>query len=119
VQHRLRVRAVTALCLPLGDGRVVARIRGLPRLGIVIAAKSMMLAYGRGAQRVTYGHVRVARRDTLGRPHAQLGGVSLDSGLAGIATAAAAAMRGWDKSGKKAMSSLIKCCVSWMREAQL
>ena len=69
--------------------------RGLPRLVNIIAAKSMMLAYGRGAQRVTYGHVRVAARDTLAARTLNLAALAWIVALLGLATAAAAAMRGW------------------------
>jgi MSHA biogenesis protein MshM len=39
--------------------------RGLPRLINILAAKSMMLAYGEGCQRVGSWHVQTAARDTL------------------------------------------------------
>jgi MSHA biogenesis protein MshM len=39
--------------------------QGLPRLVNILAAKAMMLAYGRGARQITLRHVVAAARDTL------------------------------------------------------
>jgi MSHA biogenesis protein MshM len=69
--------------------------RGLPRLVNVIAAKSMMLAYGRGESRVKRQHVIAAARDTLAarkpvRPGVLIGGLA----MLGLAAAAVAGM-GW------------------------
>jgi MSHA biogenesis protein MshM len=64
--HRLRVagyrgnRLVTA-----GAVRALHRAsRGIPRLINVLAHKSMLLAFGEGAQQVTSRHVRIAASDT-------------------------------------------------------
>ncbi len=99
VRHRLRVA---------GGGDVDARplfswwaehalwrvSRGLPRLVNIIAAKAMMLAYGRGACRVTRRHVNAAARDTLAARH-NLAAAVVAWGLAlfGLAAAAAAGVR--------------------------
>ena len=66
VQHRLKVAGrEEALFTPWAMRALWHASRGLPRLVNIIAAKAMMHAYGRGAHRVTYRHVRAAARDTL------------------------------------------------------
>lgn len=66
VRHRLQVAGRDA---PLFTNWAAYRLwvvsRGLPRLVNIIAAKAMMLAYGRGAGQVTANHVNTAARDTL------------------------------------------------------
>jgi MSHA biogenesis protein MshM len=66
VQHRLQVagsaHAVFTRCALFVLWRAS---RGLPRLINILAAKSMMLAYGRGVQQVACRHVLGAARDTL------------------------------------------------------
>lgn len=96
VQHRLRVAGNdNPVFTPWAMAALWRASRGLPRLVNIVAAKSMMLAYGRGAQRVTYGHVRVAARDTLAARTRNLAALAWIVALLGLATAAAAAMRGW------------------------
>ena len=92
VRHRLRVAGSTGHPFTSGAEAVLWRLsRGLPRLVNVLAAKAMMLAYGRGAQRVTSRHVMAAGRDTLAarrmglRANWQWGAALL--GLAAAATA--------------------------------
>jgi MSHA biogenesis protein MshM len=66
VQHRLKVAGCEAALFTPWAARALWRVsRGLPRLVNILAAKAMMRAYGRGAHRVTYSHVRAAARDTL------------------------------------------------------
>lgn len=66
VRHRLAVAGREApLFSHWAEYAVWRASRGLPRLVNILAAKSMMLAYGRGAQRVGLCHVLVASRDTL------------------------------------------------------
>jgi len=68
--------------------------RGLPRLVNIIAAKAMMLAYGRGAQQVTRRHVMAAARDTLAaRKGVPIVPLAWGLVLLGLTAAAAA---GWD-----------------------
>lgn len=96
VQHRLRVAGNDSpVFTPWAMVALWRASLGLPRLVNIIAAKSMMLAYGRGAQRVTYGHVRVAAHDTLAARTRNLAVLAWIVVLLGLATAAAAAMRGW------------------------
>ena len=94
VQHRLRVAG--------SDHVVFTRwamvalwhaSRGLPRLINIVAAKSMMLAYGRGAQHVTYGHVVVAARDTLAARKCNLTALLWVGVLLGMAAATVAVVR--------------------------
>jgi len=94
VQHRLRVAG--------SDHAVFTRwamvalwhaSRGLPRLINIVAAKSMMLAYGRGAQHVTYGHVVVAARDTLAARKRNLTALLWVGVLLGMAAATVAVVR--------------------------
>jgi MSHA biogenesis protein MshM len=66
VQHRLKVAGREGALFSGWAERALWRVsRGLPRLVNIIAAKSMMLAYGRGAAQVTRRHVMEAARDTL------------------------------------------------------
>lgn len=67
LDHRIRVAGGTgALPFSASALRYLYRVsRGLPRLVNIVAAKSMMLAYGQGARQISLGHVRVAARDTL------------------------------------------------------
>lgn len=66
VQHRLKVAGRdTPLFTQWAQRRLWRVSRGLPRLINIIAAKAMMLAYGLGAEQVTYRHVNAAARDTL------------------------------------------------------
>jgi MSHA biogenesis protein MshM len=66
VQHRLQVAGREGALFSGWAERALWRAsRGLPRLVNIIAAKSMMLAYGRGAAQVTRRHVVAAARDTL------------------------------------------------------
>lgn len=66
VQHRLQVaggdHAVFTRCALFALWRAS---RGLPRLINILAAKAMMLAYGRGMRQVNCRHVLGAARDTL------------------------------------------------------
>jgi MSHA biogenesis protein MshM len=66
VRHRLRVAGgVEPQFSRWAELALWRASRGLPRLVNILAAKAMMLAYGRGAQRVTLKHVVAAARDTL------------------------------------------------------
>ena len=90
VQHRLRVAGGSGLLFTGWAGYALWRAsRGLPRLVNIVAAKSMMLAYGRGAPRVTLPHVLAAARDTL----AARRGVAAAALAVGLTAAAAAGVR--------------------------
>ncbi|MDP2031533.1 MAG: AAA family ATPase [Thiobacillus sp.] len=66
VQHRLRVAGSDRpVFTPWAMVALWRASRGLPRLVNIIAAKSMMLAYGQGVQHVTTRLVGVATHDTL------------------------------------------------------
>jgi MSHA biogenesis protein MshM len=97
VRHRLHIAGCTA---PLFSGAAIFALwrasRGLPRLVNILAAKSMMLAYGRGASHISWMQVRAAARDTLAARKGITGralgwGLALLSGL----TVAAAASMDW------------------------
>ncbi|OYY77247.1 MAG: hypothetical protein B7Y33_05635 [Hydrogenophilales bacterium 16-62-9] len=100
VLHRLHVAGCDkSVFSPWAMWALSRASRGLPRLINIIAAKSMMLAYGRGAQRVTYRHVAAASRDTLAaRKHGAASRFWIGA-LLGLATAAAAAFMGVWRSG--------------------
>ncbi|OYW35665.1 MAG: hypothetical protein B7Z35_14730 [Hydrogenophilales bacterium 12-61-10] len=100
VQHRLQVAGrKQPVFSTLAMWALARGSRGLPRLINIIAAKSMMLAYGRGAQRVAYRHVAAASRDTLAaRKHSAASQFWIGA-LLGLATAAAAAFMGVWRSG--------------------
>ena len=72
--HRLRVAGHRGPALfPADVSRAVHRAaRGVPRLVNIVAHKSLLLAYGRGAPRATLADVRAAARDT---PHARAEGI--------------------------------------------
>ncbi len=90
VQHRLRVAGGTGSPFSWRAERALWRAsRGLPRLVNIIAAKAMMLAYGRGSHRVTSRYVTAAARDTLA-VYSQFSGGMLVWGLAFLALAAVA-----------------------------
>ena len=66
VRHRLKVAGDKgSLFTGWAELALWRTSRGLPRLVNIIAAKAMMLAYGRGARQVTLRHVMAAARDTL------------------------------------------------------
>jgi len=66
VRHRLKVAGDNgSLFTGWAELALWRTSRGLPRLVNIIAAKAMMLAYGRGARQVTLRHVMAAARDTL------------------------------------------------------
>ncbi|OGU24723.1 MAG: hypothetical protein A2580_09745 [Hydrogenophilales bacterium RIFOXYD1_FULL_62_11] len=95
VQHRLHVAGSDLpVFTPLAMTALSRASRGLPRLVNIIAAKSMMLAYGRGAQRVAYRHVAMAARDTLAVRKRSLASLVWVPVLLGLATVAAAAVMG-------------------------
>ncbi|MDQ1315243.1 MAG: hypothetical protein QG662_1352 [Pseudomonadota bacterium] len=95
VSHRLKVAGGDGALFTRWAAHALWRVsRGLPRLANIVAAKAMMLAFGRGAQQVTRRHVMAAARDTL----AARKGVSvapLAWGLALLGLTAAAAAAGW------------------------
>lgn len=95
VQHRLKVAGGGRALFTWWAERALWRVsRGLPRLVNIIAAKAMMLAYGRGARCVTYRHIRVAARDTLAaRQGISAGALAWGLALLGLAAAAAAGVR--------------------------
>src|SRR5690606_21086464 len=68
VRHRLNVAGHRGGSL--FDARALKRIfrasRGTPRLVNILCHKSLMAAYGRGADRVTARHADLAVRDTEG-----------------------------------------------------
>jgi MSHA biogenesis protein MshM len=66
----------------------------LPRLVNIIGAKAMMLAYGRGAKKVTRRDVKGAARDTLAaRKGASIATLAWGLALLGLTAAAAASWR--------------------------
>jgi len=95
VQHRLKVAGGEGALFTGWAERALWRVsRGLPRLVNIIAAKAMMLAYGRGSRRVTRRHVKAAARDTLAaRPGICAGRWASGLALLGLAAAAVAGMR--------------------------
>ena len=95
VQHRLKVAGGEGAFFTWWAERALWRVsRGLPRLVNIIAAKAMMLAYGRGAHRVTRRHVRMAARDTLAaRSGISAGALVWGLALLGLTAAAVAGMR--------------------------
>jgi MSHA biogenesis protein MshM len=66
LRHRLAVAGYNGEPLFTGAAaRAIFRAsRGIPRLVNILAHKSMMIAYGHGARRVRWQHVRTAVRDT-------------------------------------------------------
>ncbi|MBU4499463.1 MAG: AAA family ATPase [Gammaproteobacteria bacterium] len=95
VQHRLHVAGSDLpVFTPLAMTALSRASGGLPRLVNIIAAKSMMLAYGRGAQRVAYRHVAMAARDTLAVRKRSLASLVWVAALLGLATVTAAAVMG-------------------------
>jgi MSHA biogenesis protein MshM len=92
VEHRLRVAGSDqAVFTPWAMLALWRASRGLPRLVNIIAAKSMMLAYGRGAQHVTYRYLVAAACDTLAARKCSLtalAGVGLLLGLAAVTVVA-------------------------------
>lgn len=94
VQHRLHVAGSDhAVFTPWAMVALWRASRGLPRLVNIVAAKSMMLAYGRGAQHVTYRHVVVAARDTLAARKRSWTALVWVVALVGLAAAMAAVVR--------------------------
>lgn len=95
VQHRLSVAGGGGPVFSGWAAYALWRVsRGLPRLVNIIAAKAMMLAYGRGAHRVTHRHVRVAARDTLAtRRIVFASALAWGLALLGLTAAAVAGMR--------------------------
>jgi len=95
VQHRLKVAGRDGALFTWWAERALWRVsRGLPRLVNIIGAKAMMLAYGRGAKKVTRRDVKGAARDTL----AACKGASIATlvwGLALLGLTAAAAAASW------------------------
>lgn len=68
LDHRLRVAGYRGA--PLFDGAATTGLyrasRGIPRLVNILAHKSLISAYGRGARSVSAAHVRRAAKDTEG-----------------------------------------------------
>jgi MSHA biogenesis protein MshM len=97
VRHRLRVAGRDDALFTYWAARALWRVsRGLPRLENSIAAKAMMLAYGRGAPRVTRHHVKAAAWDTLAtRPAVRPAMWVWGTGLMGLAAVAAAGVLLW------------------------
>lgn len=95
VRHRLKVAGGEDTLFTWWAERALWRVsRGLPRLVNIIAAKAMMLAYGRGSRRVTRRHVKMAARDTLAaRSGISAGVLAWGLALLGLAAAAGAGMR--------------------------
>ncbi|MBU1395811.1 MAG: AAA family ATPase [Gammaproteobacteria bacterium] len=95
VAHRLKVAGGGGALFSWWAEHALWRVsRGLPRLLNIIAAKAMMLAYGRGAQRVTYRHVMAAARDTLAaRKGVSIATLAWGLSLLGLTAAAAAGWR--------------------------
>jgi MSHA biogenesis protein MshM len=94
VQHRLLVagsdHAVFTRCALFALWRAS---KGLPRLINILAAKAMMLAFGRGGRQVNCRHVLGAARDTLAtRGHAWLPWLWL-AGLLGLTVASLGILR--------------------------
>jgi MSHA biogenesis protein MshM len=94
VRHRLKVAGSEAAVLsPLASFALWRASRGLPRLVNIIAAKAMMLAYGRGERQVARHHVKAAAADTLAaRKGVSAGMLAWGLALLGLAAAAAASM---------------------------
>lgn len=94
VQHRLRVAGSDhAVFTPWAMAALWRASRGLPRLVNIVAAKSMMLAYGRGVQQVTYRHVILAAHDTLAARKRSPVALVWILALLGLAAATVAVMR--------------------------
>ena len=95
VRHRLAVAGREQALFSGWAEHVLWRAsRGLPRLVNIIAAKAMMLAYGRGAQQVTRHHVMAAARDTLAaRKGMSIAALAWGLALLGLTAAAAAGWR--------------------------
>lgn len=95
VRHRLSMAGGGHALFSLWAEHALWRVsRGLPRLVNIIAAKAMMLAYGRGAQQVTRRHVMVAARDTLAaRQPIPLAKLAWGLAFLGLTAAAAAGWR--------------------------
>lgn len=95
VQHRLKVAGSGDRLFTRWAQFSLWRVsRGLPRLLNIVAAKAMMLAYGRGAHRVTRRHVRLAASDTLAvRRGIPAGALAWGVALLGLTAAAVAGMR--------------------------
>ena len=66
LQHRMRIAGYRGPSLFSRAARwaLYRHSRGMPRLVNVLAHKALLAAFGRGAERVGYHHVRVAARDT-------------------------------------------------------
>lgn len=94
VHHRLNVAGgAPTLFTRWAEHRLWRVSRGLPRLVNIIAAKALMVAYGRGVARVTRRHVSVAARDTLAvRRGIPWSVAAWGLALLGLAAAAAAGM---------------------------
>jgi MSHA biogenesis protein MshM len=95
VQHRLHVAgAAGTVFTPWASFSLWRASKGLPRLVNIIAAKAMMLAYGRGERQVARRHVKAAAADTLAaRKGVSAGMLAWGLALLGLAAAAAASMR--------------------------
>ncbi|MGB9128181.1 MAG: AAA family ATPase [Thiobacillus sp.] len=95
VQHRLKVAGRDGALFTWWAERALWRVsRGLPRLVNIIGAKAMMLAYGRGAKKVTRRDVKGAARDTLAaRKGASIAMLAWGLALLGLTAAAAASWR--------------------------
>jgi len=94
VRHRLKVAGTEAAVMtPLASFALWRASKGLPRLVNIIAAKAMMLAYGRGERSVRWRHVKAAAADTLAaRKGIQVARMAWGLALLGLAAAAAASM---------------------------
>lgn len=95
VQHRLQVAGRATPLFTRWATRGLWRLSGgVPRLVNIIAAKALMLAYGRGTQRVTLRQVHAAARDTLAaRRRPGIGTLAWGLALLGLTAAAAAGVR--------------------------
>ncbi|MDP1645874.1 MAG: AAA family ATPase [Thiobacillus sp.] len=95
VQHRLKVAGGGGALFTWWAEHALWRVsRGLPRLVNIIAAKAMMLAYGRGTRQVTCRHVMAAARDTLAaRKSVSIATLAWGLALLGLTAAAAAGWR--------------------------
>jgi MSHA biogenesis protein MshM len=95
VAHRLKVAGGGGALFTGWAEHALWRVsRGLPRLVNIIAAKAMMLAYGRGARQVTRRHVMAAARDTLAaRKSVSIATLAWGLALLGLTAAAAAGWR--------------------------
>ena len=86
IQHRLRIAGYHGPALY--GARALARLHrascGIPRLINLLCHKSLMAAYGAGAQRVGRDHLKRAVRDTQDVTPGRRSWLAIASGLAGI-----------------------------------